>query len=102
MESCLHPEMFNWDFNDEHPIDRATFLKRIKDSSSQTKTISYDIKPVAIRIVGNVAIVHGYYRDVEEDAKAQRTESRSRWMDELVKKGGKWLMLGGHGGVLKK
>ena len=102
LESCLHPELYNWDYSDDRPIDRATFLKRVKESAQESRIVSFDYRPVAVRIIGDLAIVHAYYRAVEEDAKGQQTEINSRWMDVLVKKGGKWLMVGGHGGVLKK
>ena len=98
----LHKALRNWDFNDETPIDRETLLKRIKEIPAGTKTVLYEARPVGITVVGNVAMVFCYHREVEENAKGERTEYKTRWMDVMVKDGGRWMMLGGHGGRLQK
>ncbi len=56
------------------------------------------IKPLAIRIVGDVAIIHSYGYYLERDKDGKETRSRFRWTDIMVKQGGKWVWIADHGG----
>lgn len=58
----------------------------------------YEINPVAIKIHGNVAIVHYYYLRVRKDAEGKEELEQGRWTDILMKQKDKWVLIGDHGG----
>ena len=61
-------------------------------------TLVYEINPVAIKIFGNVAIVHYYYTQVVKDAEGKQTTRSGRWTDILMKQDDRWVIIGDHGG----
>ncbi len=56
------------------------------------------VKPLAIRIVGNVAVVHFYVYATVQDKEGKRRFQRNRFTDVWVKEEGKWSKIADHGG----
>lgn len=79
------------------PDDLETRIKLIKFFFPATQTLYYDIKPLAIKIYGNTAIVHYYFFNVSSDGEHEEV-AHGRWTDILMKQGDKWVMIGDHGG----
>jgi hypothetical protein len=52
---------------------------------------------LAIKIHGNIAIVHYYFTDVSKHGEEEEMV-QGRWTDILIKQGDKWIMIGDHGG----
>ncbi|MFH2049908.1 MAG: nuclear transport factor 2 family protein [bacterium] len=95
----FHSDFSGW-INTAHlPHDRATRVKFIKFSLPKTKTLLYNIQPVAIKIHGNVAIVHYSYTEVSKYGEEKEKSEQGRWTDILIKQGDKWIMIGDHGGA---
>jgi ketosteroid isomerase-like protein len=111
-----------WDVNQSNPMD---FLQYFDDSylgwsyengapsgkSDVTKSFSYWTKkgkeqyhiitPARIWVNGDFAYVHYYYTQVTEGSDGKPNTERGRWTDILMKKGGKWMLVGDHGGEIK-
>ncbi len=65
---------------------------------SQGRLIEYWVKPLAIRFVGDVVIVHYFLYTVTENKDGERQSSRNRETDIMVKEEGKWLLIADSGG----
>ncbi|MBA4385295.1 MAG: hypothetical protein C0410_11210 [Anaerolinea sp.] len=98
----LHPDYRGWDYPSAIPETKATAKKFLDYSMKTTKTLVYDITPVAIQIYGNVAFVHYYYTTIEKELESKAKTSSGRWTDILIKQGDKWVMIGDHGGQTSK
>jgi hypothetical protein len=97
----MHDGYLGWSLSSEKPVDKATKSKLLRESLKKTENLYYDIRPVGIKIHGNIAIVHYYYYTVDEDADGNQIPSKGRWTDILMKQGGKWVMIGDSGGQLE-
>lgn len=56
------------------------------------------IKPLAVRIIDDVAIIHYYNYTLSRNKDGKETRDRRRYMDVMVKQGGKWMWIADHGG----
>lgn len=94
-----HNDFSGWVNSAHLPDDRATRVKFIKFFLPKTKTLFYNIQPLAIKIHGNVAIVHYSYTEVTKSGDEKEKTEQGRWTDILIKQGDKWIMIGDHGGA---
>jgi ketosteroid isomerase-like protein len=100
--SYFHENYMGWDINEPLPGDKATVKKFIEHEYKTQKTILYNIKPVAINVIGNVAIVDYYYTRIAKDAEGKEKSRSGRWADIVMKQGDKWVLIGDHGGRTSK
>ena len=100
--SYVHADVSGWIYSDALPADKATFRKWITHSFQTRKRLVNVVKPVAIKIHGNVAIVHYHYSRLIKDAEGKEKFHIGRWTHILMKQGNKWVMIGAHGGPTSK
>ena len=94
----FHDDFSGWRNDSPLPDDKNTRAKAIKFFMSDTESLFYNIKPVAIKIHGDVAFVHYYYVDLSRVGEEEEMVA-GRWTDVLLKQGDKWVMIGDHGGA---
>ena len=94
----LHPDFLGWAYDQALPIDKASRSKWAAHFYKTRTPIIHEIKPVGIKIHGNVAFAHYYYVDVYKDAEDKQKTVKGRFTDILIKEGDKWLFIGWHGG----
>jgi len=111
-----------WEVNQSNPLD---FLQYFDESylgwgyengapttkSDAAKSFGYWLKkgkeqyhiltPARIWVNGDFAYVHYYYTVVSESNDGKPNTERGRWTDILMKKNGKWMLVGDHGGEIK-
>jgi len=85
--SYFHSDYSGWSINDALPINKEQVGKLVTHFFSTTKTLLSDIQPVAIKIHGNVAIVHYYFSRLVKDAEGKERNRNGRWTDILMKQG---------------
>lgn len=90
-----------WSYDNEAPGTKADVKKTLTYWINKGKTAYYIIKPAKIWVNGNFAYVHYYYTQVNEDKDGKPITEKGRWTDILMKKEGKWLLVGDHGGEIK-
>lgn len=90
-----------WSYENESPRTKADAVKSLNYWLKKGKIQYYVIKPASIWVKGDFAYVHYYYTQVTEDNEGKPNTERGRWTDILMKKGGKWLLVGDHGGDIK-
>ena len=69
---------------------------------ANSKTIYQTLTPAKIWVNGDFAYVHYYYTQYIEDNEGKKEWEKGRWTDILMKKEGKWVMVGDHGGQTSK
>lgn len=100
--SYFHDNYMGWDINEPLPMDKASVRKFVDYEYKTTKTLVYNIKPVAINVFNNVAIVDYYYSRIMKDAEGKEKGRSGRWADIVMKQGDKWVLIGDHGGRTSK
>ena len=98
----FHADYMGWDNGRAVPAGKDVARKFITHGHKTSKTLVYDIQPVAIKIHGNVAFAHYHYVQITKDEAGKEKESSGRWTDILTKQGDKWVMIGDHGGRTSK
>jgi ketosteroid isomerase-like protein len=87
-----------WSVYSPLPSDKATAKKFITFEHKNSKTLVANIQPVAIKIHGDIAIVHYYFTQVSKADGEKQKRNNGRWTDILQKKGDKWVLIADHGG----
>ena len=96
--SYFHESYIGWDLTEPAPTNKARLRKFVEYNYKTEKTVLHDIQPVAINVIGNVAVVHYYYTVITKDADGKDSDRAGRWADVLIKQGDKWVLIGDHGG----
>ena len=94
----FHSDYAGWDNSDPLPSSKEESRKWITFAYQGAKIPIYEIKPLTIKIYGDVAFVHYYYTLVKEASDGKKKNESGRWTDILLKQGNKWVMIGDHGG----
>ncbi len=98
MLSYFDADYSGWDVNDPLPTGKTSTEKGLKHFLAGNEIVLYNIQPVAINVHDNFAIVHYYYSMTVKNAEGKERFNNGRWTDILLKKGGKWMLIGDHGG----
>ena len=96
--SYLHSDYSGWLVSDALPTNKKQVTKWVAHDFQTRKILVSEIQPVAIKIHGNVAIVHYYFSRVYKDVEGKERNSTGRWTDILMKQGDKWVLIGDSGG----
>jgi ketosteroid isomerase-like protein len=100
--SYFHDNYIGWEISQPMPGSKATVRKFIEHDYKTEKTLVYNITPVTINVIGNVAIANYYYTRIVKDAEGKEKSRSGRWADVLMKQGDKWVLIGDHGGRTSK
>ena len=96
--SYFHSDFSGWSINDALPRNKEQVRKRVTHRFPTGTTLLSDMQPVAIKIHGNVAIVHFYYSGLRKDVEGKERNISGRWTEILMKQGDKWVLIGNSGG----
>ena len=96
--ACYHDDFIGWSYGMPAPRDKSYLRARAPLDYAAQDLIAWSTQPLAIRIVGTVAVVHYYGYYLYRDKAGKDVGVRSRWTDVLVKQGGRWLWIADHGG----
>ena len=94
----MHESYRGWFYGDTLPAGKAAAKAGFEHSFPITKVFHHEVKPIAILVQGNAAVVHYVLSAHFTNEKGEHESGEQRWTDMLVKEGGKWLLLGDHGG----
>jgi ketosteroid isomerase-like protein len=94
----FHEDYSGWSHDAPVPYGVSSVKKWAGYFLPKREMLVYEITPAAIKIHGNVAFVHYFYSQTYKDSEGKEKNSSGRWTDILMKDGGKWLMIGDHGG----
>ena len=91
-----------WEYSYDAPDTKENVKKVIANRDPNFKILYSTLTPATIWVNGNFAYVHYYYTMLTEDKDGKRQGEKGRWTDILMKKDGKWIMVGDHGGKTSK
>lgn len=91
-----------WSYENEAPGTREGVVESKKYFSTKGKQQFNILTPARIWVNGDFAFVHYYYTQVSESNDGKTETERGRWTDILMKKNGMWVLVGDHGGEIKK
>jgi len=97
--SYVHDDYIGWDISEPMTTSKSRLRKFLDFNAKTYKTELYDVQPVAINVVDDVAIVHYNFTAISKDSDGKRTYNTGRWADVLKKQGDKWVLIGDHGGI---
>jgi ketosteroid isomerase-like protein len=95
---CFHADYVGWDYDAVLPSNKEESKKMLSYFTAGSKMPFYEIKPLSIKIYGDMAFAHYYYTMAIEKADGKKKVETGRWTDILMKQNGKWLLIGDHGG----
>jgi hypothetical protein len=104
----FHDDFVGWDLDETVPSDKATRAKYIRKFWPMMKTEFYNLKPLSIRVYGDVAVVHYLYHMIlvpnegMEEMGLEMKEENGRWTDVLMKDGGQWKLIADAGGEIEE
>lgn len=96
--SYIHEDYFGWYNRSAFPNTKAECRRFNAHDFKTIKVLVQTIRPVGIKIHGQVAFVHFYYVQIIRNAEGKEQTLRGRWTDILMKQGDKWQCIGDHGG----
>ena len=92
-----------WDYSSKVPQSKANTGKWIEYGLKNYSNVFYTLTPVAIWVKGDFAYADYFYDEVVKNNETGKNEARSgKWTDILMKKDGKWVIIGDHGGRTSK
>ncbi len=97
----FHKDYLGWDDESALPATKEETQKWLQYMYQGVKIPLYEIKPLGIRVYGDVAFVHYNYSLVRESEGKKKAE-QGRWTDILLKQGNKWVLIGDNGGETSK
>ena len=90
-----------WSYDNEAPSTKSDATKSFSYWTKKGKEQFHILTPAKIWVSGDFAFVHYYYSQVMESNDGKSKTEKGRWTDILMKKGGKWMLVGDHGGEIK-
>ncbi len=92
-----------WSYRVKAPMNRANTAKWIENDMKNSSTVLHTLTPLTIWVKGDFAYVHYYYNELDKNKETGKSEpSSGEWTDILMKKDGKWMLVGDHGGRTSK
>ena len=97
--SYFDDSYMGWSNQSLVPQSKANTSKWIENDMKNNSTVIYTLTPLTIWVKGDFAYVHYSYSQLSKDNKTgKETPSSGIWTDILMKKDGKWILIGDHGG----
>jgi len=96
----MHDDFLGWVRGQWVPTNRNDRMVELTHSFETTESMWYTLKPVGIKVHGDVAIVHYFFTTTDRDAEGDEETSSGYWTDILMKQGNKWVMIGDAGGTV--
>jgi ketosteroid isomerase-like protein len=93
----FHPDYVGWDYSSDLPSTKEEMTKIFTFFYGNAKILFYEIKPLVIKVYGDIAFTDYKYM-LYTEADGKKKSEKGRWTDILMKQNGKWLLIGDHGG----
>ncbi|HUZ58357.1 MAG TPA: hypothetical protein VMU83_06210 [Hanamia sp.] len=89
-----------WSYASPIPIPKANMATAMNYGMTLgRKLVFWNAVPIVIWVKGDFAYTDYYYRAVYQDKDGKKTYEHGKWLDVLMKKDGKWVLVGDHGGA---
>jgi ketosteroid isomerase-like protein len=91
-----------WSYNSNIPQSKENTSKWIKHDMMNNSNVLYTLTPITIWVKGDFAYVNYFYAQLEKDKEGKEKPTEGHWTDILMKKNGKWILIGDRGGRTSK
>ena len=92
-----HEDYSGWSADEAVPAGKATVTRWLKYQYTSNSVEIYEITPMAIVVVDDVAVVHYVYTIVVASDEGGKNTYTGKWTDFLKKMGDKWMIIADHG-----
>jgi ketosteroid isomerase-like protein len=100
--SYMHDDFLGWAPGQSFPTNKADRRAVQMRSYETSDNVLYTLKPIGIKVHGDVAIVHYFFSYTDVDAKGEEQSAAGHWTDILMKQGNRWIMIGDAGGTVSE
>ena len=97
----IHDDYCGWHYESAVTQKKSSFVNMANHYFPKSEVIFYEMTPLEVQILDDVAIVHYYFYFLIKDSEGKDQSSRSRYTDILLKENDKWLLISDHGGEVK-
>jgi ketosteroid isomerase-like protein len=88
-----------WGYEYTVPQSKANTSKWSGNFHKNNSVVLYTLTPFTIWVKGDFAYVHYFYTELDKNtATGKEDRSDGNWTDILMKKDGKWILIGDHEG----
>jgi len=98
----FHDDFLGWVSGQSFPTNKADRRAGMMRSIETNDNVLYTLKPIGIKVHGDVAIVHYFFSYTDVDAKGEEQSAAGHWTDILMKQGNRWVMIGDAGGSVSE
>jgi len=98
IDTMVHPNLSYWAADRPMPQNKASVGRWNRYENTTGTVLEQELFPISITITGNIAVVSYRYVIAREDYKKERETATGRYMDVLIKEGGRWLFIAWAGG----
>jgi ketosteroid isomerase-like protein len=99
--ACFHDDFLGWGIDYPVPTSKADRRTRNARRLETEETVFLYLKPLAVKVHGNVAIVlYLATYTTKNKATGEETTVTERWTDVCLKEGRGWTWIADHGGVI--
>jgi len=101
--ACFHDDFIGWGADRDQPTTKADRRPLFAESFETNEQVSLDLRPLAINIQGNTAIlIYEATTVTRNKATGEETRSVERWTDVAMRDGGRWAWIADHGTVVEE
>jgi ketosteroid isomerase-like protein len=100
--SYFDDSYIGWSYNSKVPQSKSNTSKWVKHDMMNNSTVLYTLTPISIWVKDNFAFVNYFYGQLEKDKDGKEKPTQGHWTDILMKKSGKWVLIGDRGGRTSK
>jgi ketosteroid isomerase-like protein len=101
--SYFDDSYLGWEYESAVPQNKSNTAKWIANQFKNNSTVVYTITPVAIWVKGDFAFADYFYSQLIKNNQTGKEEySSGKWTDILMKKDGRWILIGDQGGRTSK
>ena len=100
--SYFHKDFHGWISGQPVLTNKADRRLIVENNMGRWEVVWRILKPVGIKIHGDVAIVHYYHILTVRYADGEVQTRQERWTDILMKQGDRWVLIGDAGGTVSE
>jgi len=91
----FHKDYSGWNYLEYDQVKKSDIKKELQNLP-KVEVIDYNIDPVSIQIVNDIAIVHYYYSAKYKNPNGEQKSKTGHYTDILMKEEESWLLVGDH------
>jgi hypothetical protein len=101
--ACFHDDFIGLGTGEAEPTTKSDRMQVFAETLETTELVSFDLRPLAINLHGNTAVlIYEAAMVVRDKATGEETRPVIRWTDVAVREGERWSWIADHGTVVEQ